>query len=90
MASSFPAADAAPPAVARPAPGSGTPILEARGISAGYGAGLVLRGLDFAVRPGEAVGLIDDLPGAGDLVRRIAEEAEACLRRSADRITAAP
>ncbi len=42
------------------------------------------------VTVGEAVGLIDDLPGAGDLVRRIAGEAEACLRRSADRITAAP
>ena len=31
------------------------------------------------VTVGEAVGLIDDLPGAGELVRRIAEEAEACI-----------
>ena len=33
------------------------------------------------VTVGEAVGLIDDLPGAGDLVGRIAEEAEAAIRR---------
>ena len=31
------------------------------------------------VTVGEAVGLVDDLPSAGDLVRRIAEEAEACI-----------
>ena len=35
-----------------------TPILEARGLQSGYGAGLVLRGIDLAVRPGEAVGLM--------------------------------
>ena len=35
-----------------------TPILEARGLEAGYGAGLVLRGIDIAIRPGEAVGLM--------------------------------
>jgi branched-chain amino acid transport system ATP-binding protein len=35
-----------------------TPILEARGLQAGYGEGLVLRGVDFAIRPGEAVGLM--------------------------------
>ncbi|WP_338664398.1 ABC transporter ATP-binding protein [Pararoseomonas sp. SCSIO 73927] len=34
------------------------PILEARGLRAGYGEGLVLRGVDFAIRPGEAVGLM--------------------------------
>lgn len=33
------------------------------------------------VTVGEAVGLIDDLPGAGDLVGRIAEEAEAAILR---------
>jgi branched-chain amino acid transport system ATP-binding protein len=33
-------------------------ILEARGLAAGYGDGLVLRGVDLAVRPGEAVGLM--------------------------------
>jgi branched-chain amino acid transport system ATP-binding protein len=35
-----------------------TPILEATGLMAGYGASRVLRGIDFAVRPGEAVGLM--------------------------------
>ncbi len=34
------------------------PILEARGIQAGYGEGLVLRGIDLAIRPGEAIGLM--------------------------------
>ncbi len=34
------------------------PILEARGVQAGYGEGLVLRGVDLAVRPGEAVALM--------------------------------
>ena len=35
-----------------------TPLLEARGLQSGYGAGLVLRGVDLTVRPGEAVGLM--------------------------------
>ena len=35
-----------------------TALLEARGLQAGYGAGLVLQGIDFAVQPGEAVGLM--------------------------------
>ena len=35
-----------------------TPILEARGLASGYGAGLVLRGVDLAIRPGEAIGLM--------------------------------
>lgn len=35
-----------------------TPILEVRGLKAGYGAGLVLHGIDFAVQPQEAVGLM--------------------------------
>jgi len=35
-----------------------TPILEARGLAAGYGEALVLRGIDLAVRPGEAIGLM--------------------------------
>ena len=34
------------------------PILEARGVQAGYGAGLVLHGISFAVQPGQAVGLM--------------------------------
>jgi nitronate monooxygenase len=38
------------------------------------------------VTVGEAVGLIDDLPEAGDLVRRIAEAAEACLLHNAGRV----
>ena len=42
------------------------------------------------VTVGEAVGLIDDLPEAGELVRRIAEAAEACILRSAGRVGAAP
>ncbi len=33
-------------------------MLEGRGIVAGYGAGLVLHGIDFAVEPGQAVGLM--------------------------------
>ncbi|MFT8243707.1 ABC transporter ATP-binding protein [Roseomonas sp. BN140053] len=37
---------------------SATPILEARGVQAGYGEGLVLRGIDLAVRPGETIGLM--------------------------------
>ena len=40
------------------------------------------------VTVGEAVGLIDDLPGAGDLVRRIAEAAEACILRTAGTVAA--
>ncbi len=39
-------------------PPPGAPLLEARGVRAGYGAGLVLNGVDFTVRPGEAVGLM--------------------------------
>jgi branched-chain amino acid transport system ATP-binding protein len=35
-----------------------TAILEARGLQSGYGEGLVLRGIDIAVRPGEAIGLM--------------------------------
>jgi branched-chain amino acid transport system ATP-binding protein len=34
------------------------PILEMHGVSAGYGGSLVLRGIDFAVLPGETVGLM--------------------------------
>lgn len=34
------------------------PIIEARGVQAGYGAGLVLHGISFAVQPGQAVGLM--------------------------------
>ena len=34
------------------------PILEARSLAAGYGEGLVLRGIDLVIRPGEAVGLM--------------------------------
>ncbi|WP_135467238.1 ABC transporter ATP-binding protein [Crenalkalicoccus roseus] len=43
---------------ARPRQDGAAPILEARGLEAGYGAGLVLRGVDLAVRPGEAIGLM--------------------------------
>ena len=35
-----------------------TAVMEARGVRAGYGAGLVLHDLSFAVHPGEAVGLM--------------------------------
>lgn len=35
-----------------------TPIIEVRGLKAGYGEGLVLQGIDLAVVPGEAVGLM--------------------------------
>ena len=35
-----------------------TPILEVRGLQAGYGAGLVLHGIDFTVGQREAVGLM--------------------------------
>ncbi len=34
------------------------PLLDARGLQAGYGTGLVLHGIDFRVAPGEAVGLM--------------------------------
>ncbi len=40
------------------APSLAPPILEARALAAGYGEGLVLRGIDLAIRPGEAVGLM--------------------------------
>lgn len=40
------------------------------------------------VTVGEAVGLFEDLPGAGDVVRRIADEAEAAIRRSAGHMAA--
>jgi branched-chain amino acid transport system ATP-binding protein len=35
-----------------------TAIVEVRGLPAGYGAGLALHGIDLAVQPGEAVGLM--------------------------------
>ena len=35
-----------------------TPIIEARGICAGYGASRVLHGIDFAVHAGETIGLM--------------------------------
>ncbi len=35
-----------------------TPIIEVRGLEAGYGEGLVLHGVDLAVAPGQAVGLM--------------------------------
>src|SRR3546814_5699037 len=34
------------------------PLLEVRGLSAGYGAIPILHGLDFVVRPGETVGVL--------------------------------
>jgi branched-chain amino acid transport system ATP-binding protein len=34
------------------------PLLEARGLRSGYGEALVLRGVDLAVQPGEAIGLM--------------------------------
>jgi branched-chain amino acid transport system ATP-binding protein len=34
------------------------PVLEARGVIAGYGASQVLRGIDFAVHAGETIGLM--------------------------------
>jgi branched-chain amino acid transport system ATP-binding protein len=35
-----------------------TPIVEARGLCAGYGTARVLHGIDLKVRPGEAIGLM--------------------------------
>ena len=35
-----------------------TPLLEVKGLQSGYGAGLVLRGVDLTVHPGEAIGLM--------------------------------
>ena len=35
-----------------------TPVLEARGLFAGYGTSQVLRGIDFAVLPGQTIGLM--------------------------------
>ena len=35
-----------------------TPLLQVRGLTAGYGAGLVLHGIDFTVQPHEAIGLM--------------------------------
>lgn len=35
-----------------------SPLIEARGLCAGYGAARILHGVDLAVRPGEAVGLM--------------------------------
>ncbi len=35
-----------------------TPIIEAKGVQAGYGTGMVLHGVDFTVAPGQAVGLM--------------------------------
>ena len=49
---------AAPAARGTAAPAAGVPILEARGVQAGYGAGLVLHGIHFTVQPGQAVGLM--------------------------------
>ena len=37
---------------------SGAPIIEARGLSAGYGASRVLHDIDLAVMPGETIGLM--------------------------------
>ena len=35
-----------------------TAVIEVRGLQAGYGGGMVLHGIDMAVQPGEAVGLM--------------------------------
>ena len=35
-----------------------SPIIEARGLVAGYGGSRVLRGIDLAIHPGEAIGLM--------------------------------
>ncbi len=45
-------------------PHNGSPIVELRGVEAGYGRTLVLRGLDLALYPGEFVALVGD-NGAG-------------------------
>ena len=44
----------------------------------------------MALMAGEVVGLIDDLPGAGDVVERIAREAEALLPRLAAKASGRP
>lgn len=43
---------------------NGTPLVELRGVEAGYGSALILRGLDLELYPGEFVALVGD-NGAG-------------------------
>lgn len=35
-----------------------TPIIEAKGVQAGYGTGMVLHGVDLTITPGQAIGLM--------------------------------
>ncbi len=56
-------ADAQPPAPTPSAP-AGAPVLEVRGVTKRFGALVVLRGIDLALRPGEVLGLVGD-NGAG-------------------------
>ena len=54
---SAPAAAAPTPAAAAPTPGA-TPLLDVRGLHAGYGASQVLFGIDLAIGAGEIVGVL--------------------------------
>ncbi|MFD9263984.1 ABC transporter ATP-binding protein, partial [Streptomyces sp. NPDC059538] len=52
------APDPAPRAPARPDPAGSGAALELRGVTAGYDGGLVLHGVDLAVRPGEILAVL--------------------------------
>jgi branched-chain amino acid transport system ATP-binding protein len=51
-------AEVSPATAPAAAPAGATPLIDARGLHAYYGASHVLRGVDFAVAPGESVGLM--------------------------------
>ena len=55
---------AAQPAAPTPSVPPGAPVLEVRGVTKRFGALVVLRGIDLALRPGEVLGLVGD-NGAG-------------------------
>jgi len=52
------------PAAPMPPAADGVPVLEVRGVTKRFGALSVLRGIDFALRQGEVLGLVGD-NGAG-------------------------
>src|ERR1700722_9782552 len=52
-----------PTAPTPPVP-AGAPVLEVRGVTKRFGALVVLRGIDLALKPGEVLGLVGD-NGAG-------------------------
>ena len=57
--------------LARPSPAPATPVLEARGLDAGYGGVPVVHGIDLTVAPGEVVALLG-LNGAGKTTTMLA------------------